>query len=140
MPQPDRIVVDANVLFSALLRPDSPFTRRIVQSEKALFVCESAIVSLFKYKERIVTLSRLSEEDVVRQFYLLLRHVTVSKEEFIDQAARKKAVRLCRDVDIDDAPHVGLTLSLDGLLWTGDKALKRGLREQGFDRFYEPDE
>ena len=33
-----------------------------------------------------------------------------------DQEARKKAVRLCRDVDIDDAPHAGLTRSLDGLL------------------------
>lgn len=138
MAESDRIVVDANILFSALLRSDSPFTRRIVQGEKTFFVCESAIVSLFKYKERIVDLSRLSEEEVVRQFYLLLRHVTVSKEEFIDREARKEAVRLCRGVDLDDAPHVGLTLSLDGLLWTGDKALKRGLREQGFDRFYEP--
>lgn len=134
----NRIVVDANILFSALLRPDSPFTRRIVQGETTVFVCESAVVSLFKHKERIVALSRLPEEDVVRQFYLLLRHVTVAKEELIDREARKEAVRLCREVDQDDAPHVGLTLSLDGLLWTGDKALKRGLRAQGFDQFYEP--
>lgn len=138
MADSDRIVVDANILFSALLRPESPFTRHIVQSEKTFFVCESAIVSLFKYKERIVKLSRLSEEEVVRQFYLLLRHVTVSKEELIDHMARKEAVRLCRGVDLDDAPHAGLTLSLDGLLWTSDKALKRGLRKQGFDCFYEP--
>lgn len=33
MAESDRIVVDANILFSALLRPDSPFTRRIVQSD-----------------------------------------------------------------------------------------------------------
>ena len=138
MAESDRIVVDTNILFSALLRPDSPFTRHIVQGEKTFFVCESAIVSLFKYKERTVELSRLSEGEVVCQFYLLLRHVTVSKEEFIDRQARKEALRLCRGVDLDDAPHVGLTLSLSGLLWTGDKALKRGLREQGFDRFYEP--
>jgi predicted nucleic acid-binding protein len=139
MAESDCVVVDANILFSALLRPDSPFTRRIVQGDRAFFICESAIVSLFKYKERIVELSHLSEEEVVRQFYLLLRHVTVSKEEFIDRTARKEAIRLCRGVDMDDAPHVGLTLSLDGLLWTGDKALKRGLREQDFDRFYEPE-
>ena len=132
------VVVDANILFSALLRPDSPFTRRIVQDDTRFFVCESAIVSLFKYKERIVTLSRLSEDEVVRLFYLLLRHVSVSKEEFIASDARQEAVRLCRGVDIDDVPHVGLRISLDGLLWTGDQALKRGLRAQGFDRFYDP--
>jgi hypothetical protein len=90
MAESDRIVVDANILFSALLRPNSPFTRRIVQSDKTFFVCESAIVSLFKYKERIVELSRLSEEEVVRQFYLLLRHVTVSKEGLINRTARRK--------------------------------------------------
>jgi len=50
MPQPDRIFVDANILCSVLLRPDSPFTRRIVQDEKTFIVYESAIVSLFKYK------------------------------------------------------------------------------------------
>jgi len=138
MAEPDRIVVDANILFSALLRPDSPFTRRIVQGRKAFFVCESTIVSLFKHKERIVKLSRLSDEEVVRLFYLLLRHVTVSKEELIGPEARREAVDLCRGVDLDDVPHVGLTLSLGGRLWTGDESLKRGLRERGFDRFYEP--
>ena len=107
MDESDRIVVDTNTLFSALLRPDSPFTRHIVQAEKTFFVCESAIVSLFKYKGRMVGISRLSEAEVVRQFYLLLRHVTVSKEEFIDRQARKEALRLCRGVDLDDAPHVG---------------------------------
>lgn len=48
MDESDRIVVDTNTLFSALLRPDSPLTRHIVQAEKTFFVCESAIVSLFK--------------------------------------------------------------------------------------------
>ena len=70
-----------------------------MQSVKPFFVCESAFVSLFKYKERIVELSRLSEEEVVRPFYLLLRHVTVSKEELIDRTARKEALRLCHGVD-----------------------------------------
>ncbi len=135
----DRVVVDANIPFSALLRQNSSFTRHIVQGENAFHVCESAIVSLFKHKERIVALSRLSDEEVVRLFYLLLRHVTVSKEELISIEARREAVALCRDVDPDDTPHVGLTLSLGGRLWTGDEALKRGLRAKGFDQFYTPD-
>lgn len=92
MGQPDRIVVDANILFSALLRSGSSYTRRVVQGDKEFFVCESASVSLFKHKERIVDLSRLSEEDVVRQFYLLLRHVTVAKEELIPVERRRRAM------------------------------------------------
>ncbi len=68
-------------------------------------------------------------------FYLLLRHLTVSKEELISRAVRLKAVELCDGIDIDDTPHVALTLHLDGFLWTGDKKLKTGLRGRGFDRF-----
>jgi hypothetical protein len=32
---------------------------------------------------------------------------------------------------------VALTLELDGLLWTGDKKLITGLRERGFDKFFD---
>ena len=47
---------------------------------------------------------------------------------------------MCHDVDQSDTPHVALTLELDGLLWTGDKALKEELKRKGFDRFFEPSE
>jgi predicted nucleic acid-binding protein len=42
-------------------------------------------------------------------------------------------------VDPTDAPHVAIALEIDGLLWTGDEQLKDELREQGFDRFYDPE-
>jgi hypothetical protein len=43
MVEPDRIVVNANILFSTLLRSDSLFIRRIAQANKTHFVCDSAI-------------------------------------------------------------------------------------------------
>ncbi len=136
MPEP--VVVDTNVLFSALLRTTSSFAQQLLASGHDFFVCESVIVELFKHKERIVRLSRLSEEEIVRFFYLLLRRLDLFKEDLIALSAREEAWRLCRDVDEADTPHVALTLHLDGRLWTGDERLKRGLRERGFDRFFEP--
>jgi predicted nucleic acid-binding protein len=135
--EPQPVILDTNILFSALLHTQSQFTRIIVGSGRSFFICESTIVELFKHKERIVQLSRLSETEVIRLFYTLLRHVTVSKEELIDPASRKKAYELCADIDEADTPHVALTLHLDGLLWTGDKRLRKGLAQRGFDRFFE---
>ena len=134
----DSVVVDTNILFSSLLRSPSSFAQTIVGSGHSFFVCESTIVELFKHKERIVKLSQLGEDEVVRVFYLLLRHVTVSKEVLIPPDVRQQAYRLCKEVDVGDSPHVALTLHLKGRLWTGDKKLKAGLHEKGFDRFYEP--
>ncbi len=134
------VVVDTNILFSALLRQDSRFARIILGSTHLFYICESVIVELFKHKERIVRLSKLSEEDIVKLFYTLLRRVTVSKEELIDRSIRQEAYRLCASKDETDTPQVALTLQLDGLLWTGDEALKTELRKQGFDAFFEADQ
>ncbi len=54
MPDSSQIIVDANILFSALLREASPFAERMLHAEQHFAVCESAIVSLFKHKERII--------------------------------------------------------------------------------------
>lgn len=62
-------------------------------------------------KEKIVQLSGLSDQQVVRLYY---------------------------DIDETDAPHVATTLEIDGLLWTGDEQLRDGLESKGFDHFFEP--
>ncbi len=137
MSDPQPIVIDTNILFSALLRSESRFTRVILDADYSFFVCESTIVELFKHKERIIQISKLSEMEVVRLFYTLLRRVTVYKEELIEPEIRKGAYNLCADIDETDTPHVALAIHLDALLWTGDKSLKRGLRQKGFDRFFD---
>lgn len=137
---PDKpVVVDTNIIFSALLKGRSQFAQIILGTERPFFICESTIVELFQHKERIVKLSQLSEEDIARLFYLLLRHLNVAKEELIQPEFRKQAFQLCKDIDEADSPQIALTLHLDGLLWTGDKKLKNGLRQQGFQLFFEPD-
>lgn len=132
------VVVDANILFSALLRDDSSFAQILFTSEHTFFVCESTIVELFKHKEKLVKLSKLSETEVTRLFYLLLKHLTVYREVLIAPEVRRQAHVLCADLDEADTPHVALALHLGGLLWTGDKRLRSGLRGKGFDAFFTP--
>lgn len=132
------VIVDANILFSALLRRASRFAQIILGSDRQFFICESTIVELFKHKEKIVRLSKLEEDELIRVFYVLLRRVTVVKEDLIEQAVRRQAYELCQGIDVADTPFLALTIHLDGLLWTGDKTLKGGLRAKGFEGFFEP--
>ena len=58
--------------------------------------------------------------------------------DFIGTESRQKAYDLCKKVDLSDIPFIALAIELDIPLWTGDKQLKEGLKNQGFINFYNP--
>ncbi|HEX2092336.1 MAG TPA: PIN domain-containing protein [Longimicrobiaceae bacterium] len=132
------MAVDTNVIFSALLKGEGRFAEVLLRSEHAFYVCESVLVELFKHKEKILRLSRLEEDDLVRFYHVLLRRLHIHREELIAPGHWRSARDLCREVDESDIPHVALTLELGGLLWTGDRHLREGLAARGFDRFFSP--
>jgi predicted nucleic acid-binding protein len=131
------IVVDTNILFSALLSSQSSFADILIGSNYHFFVGEQVLVELFKRKEKLVQASQLSEDEIVRVYQILLRRITLYKEDLISPENRVAAYALCQDIDESDTPHVALTLELEGLLWTGDKKLKEGLRRKNFSQFFE---
>lgn len=131
------IVFDTNILFSALLRPDNKFMA-VLAGARRCFVSESILAEIFRHKEKLLVHSRLSQDELTAAYYGLLVAVEFYKEARIPSELWDDAHRLCREVDPKDTPPVALTLAMDGLLWTGDKALKAGLMAKGFDRFFTP--
>ena len=132
------IVVDTNILFSALLREPSRFIALIFQSEYDFYICEYVIVELFKHKDRLIKHSKLSEDDVLRVLYRLLKRLTIYPERLIKPEFIAVAQALCNSIDVNDTIHVALALALNGRLWTGDRRLVEGLRQQGVDIFFTP--
>lgn len=131
------IVVDTNVLFSELLKQHSVFSEVLLTNQYKFFVCELVLVELFKHKEKIIKLSRLSEDDILHLYQIYLKTIHVYKEELISVENRKLAYQLCHDIDKQDSAHVALTLELNGLLWTGDKVLRQGLLKKNFTQFFD---
>jgi predicted nucleic acid-binding protein len=131
-----RVVVDTNIIFSALVNSQSSLAEILLRSEHDFFACEIALVEIFKHKDKIAKASRLSDDNLARFYNILLRHITVYKEGLIALENRRAALALCREIDETDTPHVALALELDALLWTGDKKLKDGLSKKGFTRFF----
>lgn len=131
-------MVDTNILFSALLRLENRFATMLLRRDYRFFVCESVLVELFKHKEKILRASRLSDEDLVRFYHVLLRRLTLYKEDLISTENWRAAADLCHGVDEGDVAHVALSLELDAPLWTGDIRLRDGLIARGFTRFFSP--
>lgn len=64
------IIVDTNILFSALLSNENSFIYIICSLNYRLFICEQILYELFRYKEKIVRYSRLSELRIAqKRFY-----------------------------------------------------------------------
>ena len=133
-----KIVIDTNIIFSALLKSDSRFAMSIIANpeENDYFTAYFTIVELFKHKERIKKFSKLTEDAILEIFYELLKHIQFVNDDSISITSWKEAMRLYHDVDIKDVPSIALTIELDGQLWTSDEELRKGLLAKGFHQFY----
>lgn len=131
------IVVDTNILISAFLQKNSPFSKILQSGEFQFYICEVTIIELFKHKEKITKLSELSEDELTKIFHSILKRLTLFKEDLIEKKNWNKAFKLCRDIDETDTPFVALTLELNGLLFTGDQKLSTKLKAKGFKSFFE---
>lgn len=131
------VIVDTNILLSALLREKSTILDALRSHQHQFYICELPIIELFKHKEKIIKYSELSAEEIAKVYYFLLKKLHLYKEDLIEKTLWKQAYHLCKDVDETDTPFVALTLELGGLLFTGDQKLKKHLRAKGFTTFFE---
>lgn len=134
------VIVDTNIFFSILLWKSKKFRDVLFsEPETTFYCCRFAIVELFKYKERLLKYTELEEDEFLEAYYSVLKRVSFYDEQTMSVESIQKANDLCKDVDEKDAPFVALTIELNGKLWTNDKELKDGLRDRGFDAFFEID-
>jgi predicted nucleic acid-binding protein len=134
-----KIIVDTNIIFSALLKDDNKYANTIIKNDSNhdFYAVYFTIVELFKHKEKIKKFSKLSDNEVLEVLYDLLKHIHIINDSIISIPAWKQAMHLVHDVDIKDVPNVALTIELEAKLWTSDTELKNGLRAKGFDDFFE---
>jgi predicted nucleic acid-binding protein len=130
------IVVDTNIVFSALLSHRSAF-HEILQNKQHRFVAPNFIfVELFKYKEKISKHSKLESGELLELLDSLIARVRFIPIDFISSENLRKGLELCSQVDLKDSVFVALTIELNALLWTGDNKLKTGLIAKGFNQFF----
>ena len=132
-----KVVVDTNILFSALLRFPNAYANAIFEEDIAFYTPHFVIVELFKHKERIIQRSNLSETDILEILYRLIKNIHLVSEENISNISWKSAYQLTHNIDIKDTPFVALAIELEAELWSSDKKLKNHLTKNGFQNFFE---
>ena len=129
-----KVVVDTNILFSALLSKKGKIRSIILQGKATFFSCNFSIAELLSLSDRLLQKQRIRREEWQWFAYQILKRINFVSESFISKESLKTAVDLCKDIDIKDTLFVALSLDLEGYLWTGDKELANGLKNKGFDK------
>jgi len=132
------IIVDSNIIFSSLLAANSKFLTVLSDDGNKFISPYFLFIELFKHKEKILKNTKLTHDTLFEILDSMLSNIQFIPLNNLSLFSREYAYNLCRDIDVNDAVFVALTIEYDGLLWPGDKKLTEGLKKKGFNKFYHP--
>lgn len=130
-----KIVVDTNIVFSAILNSSGNLGKILIHSKKyfQLYSCHYLKEEIFEHKNKLLKLTKLTERELLELIDLTTRNIEFLIETAIPEKTILKAYELVKDVDENDTIFVALTKHLKGSkLWTGDKKLITGLQKKEF--------
>ena len=137
-----RIVVDTNIVFSAILNTNSKIYKIILQpkSKLNLYSTDQLEYELAEHWNKLKKVSKYSEIELHKTSTLITSKIKFISAELIPRNLFINAEKLTKDIDIDDTEFVALTEHIRGKLWTGDKELIKGLKKKKWDKIISTDE
>ncbi len=129
-----KIIVDTNIVFSALLNTDSRIGQILISGKNRFDFYAPAYIKfeIFKHKEKIKSIGNLTDDEFLEVYDLILKNITILNHSVIPTEIYKNAELLCRDINIDDTSFVAISIFTKGILWTGDLKLLTGLIKKGY--------
>ena len=116
-----KVVVDTNILFSALLNPTGKIGTILLNSKKQIqfYSCDFLNTELLRHRSKLLRISGLSEIDLADIESILRKKIIFINEKLLPMEILEQAEASIKDIDIDDAPFVALTRYLGAKLGPG---------------------
>lgn len=136
-----RVIVDANIVFSAIVNSNGKIGDILINSGKILkFIAPDFLRSeIYKHYPRLTLISGMSIEQVREAEFQICRDIKFISEEQIKQSEWIAAEKLVVDVDPNDIHYVAYAKHFRCKIRSGDKALIKGLAKKGFTDFVSTD-
>jgi len=137
-----KYIVDSNIVFSAILNPESPIGQIILNGSKYFTFLSIDLLKdeIDNHENKILKISGLSHSDYLKIYGLIKSKIKFVNQLLIDSDNYQKADELTNDIDPDDLLFVGLSIQLRCKLWSGDKHLIKGLLNKEFNQIITTDE
>lgn len=127
------IVVDANIIFSSLIK-EGKTQEIMVNLSLSLYAPEFILEEIEKHKAMILAKTSRSEEQLNNIINLIKRIITIVPKERLEEFM-KQAKQISPDPD--DVAYIALALKLKCPIWSNDKSLKQ---KQNVVKVYSTDE
>ena len=127
-----RVVVDTNIAFSAILNTSSIIGDLLFNSENqfSFYSPEFVEVELSKYSSKLQKTTSMNDEQLRVAVRQVFNKIHLISNEVISPEHWKAAYQLTSSIDEKDTPFIAVTLSMNAILWTGDKKLITGLERR----------
>lgn len=137
-----KVVVDTNIIFSGLLNSNTTIGDLLFNPVKNIefYSCSYMRYEIDKHWEKLKQISKLTDIELQESRFKIFSQIRFISEELISPKVWKESEEIVKDIDIDDIDFVALTKFLKGYLWTGDKALYKGLKDKNFKRVFNTSE
>jgi predicted nucleic acid-binding protein len=127
------IIIDANIVFSAVLNADGRIGDLLINSNMFTFIAPNFLRhELHSHYDKLMGISQLPLSSIQEAEYHVCKAVAFMSENTVSPTNWQFAVNLVSDIDEKDIVYVAFTKQFNGLLWTGDKRLIRGLLSKNF--------
>ncbi|MDD4983642.1 MAG: PIN domain-containing protein [Candidatus ainarchaeum sp.] len=116
------LVIDTNILISALISSNGKIRELIFSDKFKLFAPEYVFLEIYEHKQEIIKKAELSESEFELALSVLFTKIIITPSEEI-KVFSEKAKQVCPD--FDDWPFFALAILKNIPLWSDDKDLKQ---------------
>lgn len=129
-----KIIVDTNIVFSAILNSNSRIGKILLNSKEhfQFFTCNYLRTEIQRHRNRLLKITKLTEGQLSELGELVTQNITFIDERLIPQSLLLSTETQLKTIDPNDTVFVALAKHLEGKLWTGDMQLYKGLKAKRF--------
>ena len=129
-----KIIVDANIVFSAILNTNNRIAQILIYENPKFqfYSCDYLQTEILKHREKLLKLTNLSLGELLELENFITHNITFINEHLLPEKLIEETQILLQNIDPFDVPFIALANHLDAKLWTGDKKLYNPLKEQNF--------
>ena len=137
-----RVVVDANIVFSAILNTNGKIGDLLINGGKRFeFIAPDFLrIEIKSHYSKLVKISGLTIEQIQESEFQIYKGIKFISEEQINVSTWISSEKLVAEIDPKDIHYIAYSKHFRCKIWSGDKALIKGLAKRNFTKFVTTDE